>query len=184
MARSGHAGSRVHCEIARSPLTGIYHSTRMGHGHVGGHMRITRLRRREFVALLGGAAAWPLVARAQQAPAPLIGFLDGQSPDARLMTAFRQALKDAGYVEGRNVAIEYRSARGHTDRLLTLAGDLVDRRVAVIVATVGTAAANAAYAATTTIPIVFASSVDPVTSGLVIRLNRPGGNASGVYVFQ
>ncbi|MGB8671230.1 MAG: ABC transporter substrate binding protein, partial [Pseudolabrys sp.] len=107
-----------------------------------------------------------------------------QTPDTRLMMAFRQALKDAGFVEGRNVAIDYRSASGHTDRLLTLAGDLVDRRVAVIVATGGTAAANAAYAATTTIPIVFASSVDPVASGLVNSLNRPDGNATGVYVFQ
>jgi putative tryptophan/tyrosine transport system substrate-binding protein len=148
------------------------------------HMLITRLRRREFIALLGGAVAWPLPIRAQQAGAPVIGFLDGQSPDSHLMMAFRQALTDAGYVEGRNVAIAYRSANGHTDRLLTLAGDLVERRVAVIVATGGTAAANAAYAATTTIPIVFASSVDPVTSGLVSSLNRPDGNATGVYVFQ
>jgi ABC-type uncharacterized transport system substrate-binding protein len=147
-------------------------------------MRITRLRRREFVALLGGAVAWPLATRAQQAAPLVIGFLDGQTPDTRLMLAFRQALQDAGYVEGRNVAITYRSANGHTDRLLTLAGDLVDRRVAVIVATGGTAAANAAYAATTSIPIVFVSSVDPVASGLVSSLNRPDGNATGVYVFQ
>ena len=147
-------------------------------------MRISRLRRREFVVLLGGAVVWPLATHAQQSVAPVIGFLDGQTPDTRLMMAFRQALKDAGFVEGRNVAIDYRSASGHTDRLLTLAGDLVDRRVAVIVATGGTAAANAAYAATTTIPIVFASSVDPVASGLVNSLNRPDGNATGVYVFQ
>jgi putative ABC transport system substrate-binding protein len=142
------------------------------------------MKRREFIALLGGGAAWPLMARAQQPAAPVIGFLDGQSPDRHLMMAFRQALKDAGYVEGRNVAIEYRSANGRTDRLLTLAGELVDQRVAVIVAAGGSAAALAAYAATTTIPIVFASGVDPVTSGLVMSLNRPGGNATGVYVFQ
>jgi putative ABC transport system substrate-binding protein len=100
------------------------------------------------------------------------------------MTAFRQALKDAGYIEGRNVAIYFRSADGQTDRLVTLAGDIIGRRVAVIVTTGGGAAALAAYAATTTIPIVFVNGVDPVSSGLVVSLNRPGGNATGVYIFQ
>jgi putative ABC transport system substrate-binding protein len=147
-------------------------------------IRGSDIRRREFITLLGGAAVWPHALRAQQPAVPVIGFLDGQLPDRHLMTVFRQALKDAGYVEGRNVAIEYRSADSQTARLLTLAGDLVERRVAVIVTTGGTAAAIAAYAATTTIPIVFASDADPITSGLVVSLNRPGSNATGVYVFQ
>jgi ABC-type uncharacterized transport system substrate-binding protein len=142
------------------------------------------IRRREFITLLGGAAAWPLAARAQQAAMPVIGFLDGQSFDLHLMTAFRQALKDVGYIEGRNVAIYFRSADGQTDRLVTLAGDIIGRRVAVIITTGGGAAALAAYAATTTIPIVFVNGVDPVSSGLVMSLNRPGGNATGVYIFQ
>src|SRR5258708_8851338 len=142
------------------------------------------MTRRELIMLLGGAAAWPIAARAQQPAMPVIGFLDGQFFDLHLMTAFRQALKDAGYVEGRNVAIYFRSADGQTDRLVTLAGDIVGRRVAVIVTTGGGAAALAAYAATTTIPIVFVSGVDPVTSGLAMSLNRPGGNATGVYIFQ
>src|SRR5712672_1630616 len=141
------------------------------------------MRRREFIALLGGAATWPLAARAQQPAMPIIGFLDGQSFDLHLMTAFRQALKDAGYIEGRNVAIYFRSADGQTDRLVTLAGDITGRRVAVIV-TGGGAAALAAYATTTMIPIVFVTGVDPVTSGLVMSLNRPGRNATGVYIFQ
>jgi putative ABC transport system substrate-binding protein len=147
-------------------------------------MRITHLRRREFVALLCGAVARPFAARAQQPAMPVIGFLDGQSFDFHLMTAFRQALKEAGYVEGRNVTIYFRSADGQTNRLVTLAGDIIGRRVAVIVTTGGAAAALAAYAATTTIPIVFVSGVDPVASGLVMSLNRPGGNATGVYIFQ
>lgn len=148
-------------------------------------MQFNRLKRREFITLLGGAtAAWPLVARAQQLAMPVIGFLDGQSFDLHLMTAFRQALKDAGYVEGRNVTIYFRSAEGQTDRLVTLAGDIIGRRVAVIVTSGGGAAALAAYAATTTIPIVFVSGVDPVASGLVMSLNRPGSNATGVYIFQ
>src|SRR5262245_58150282 len=119
------------------------------------------MRRREFIkAATVSAVAWPLAARAQQPAMPVIGFLDGQSFDLHLMTAFRQALKDAGYIEGRNVAIYFRSADGQTDRLVTLAGDIVGRRVAVIVTTGGGAAALAAYAATTTIPIVFVSGVD------------------------
>jgi putative tryptophan/tyrosine transport system substrate-binding protein len=142
------------------------------------------MRRRKFITLLGGALAWPLAAHAQQPAVLVIGFLDGQSFDLHLMTAFRQALKDAGYVEGKNLAIYFRSANGQTDRLVTLAGDIVSRRVAVIVTAGGGAAALAAYAATTTIPIVFVSGVDPVTTGLVMSLNRPGSNATGVYIFQ
>jgi ABC-type uncharacterized transport system substrate-binding protein len=142
------------------------------------------MSRRKFITLLGGAIAWPFVGRAQQPAIPVIGFLDGQSFDPHVMTAFRQALKDAGYIEGKNVAIYSRSADGQTDRLVTLAGDIVGRRVAAIVTTGGGAAALAAYAATTTIPIVFISGVDPVTSGLVMSLNRPGSNATGVYIFQ
>src|SRR5262249_34314601 len=118
-------------------------------------MHFDRLKRREFITLLGGmAATWPLTVRAQQPTMQVIGFLDGQSFDLHLMTAFRQALQDAGYIEGRNVAIYFRSADGQTDRLVTLAGDIVGRRVAVIVTTGGGAAALAAYATTTTIPIV------------------------------
>jgi putative tryptophan/tyrosine transport system substrate-binding protein len=148
-------------------------------------MQFVQLTRREFVTLVGSATAvWPLAVRAQPVALPVIGFLDGQSFDLHLMTAFRQALKDAGYVEGRNVTIYFRSADGQTDRLVTLAGDIVGRRVAVIVTTGGGAAALAAYAATTTIPIVFVNGVDPVASGLVMSLNRPGRNATGVYIFQ
>jgi putative ABC transport system substrate-binding protein len=142
------------------------------------------MKRREFISVLGSAAAiLPIAARAQQATTPVVGFLDGQTFDPYLMTAFRQALKDNGYIEGKNVELYFRSADGQTDRLVTLAGDIVGRRVAVIVTT-GGGAALAAYASTTKIPIVFVSGVDPVTSGLVMSLGRPGGNATGVYIFQ
>jgi putative tryptophan/tyrosine transport system substrate-binding protein len=146
----------------------------------------SHIGRRKFLATLGGAAAWPIAAQAQQAAIPVVGYLDSYTAESTsiFLAPFRAGLSETGYIEGRNVVIEYRYANNDTDRLPELAADLIRHRAAVIVTPFGTAATLAAKSVTTTIPIVFMTSADPVKDGLVASLSRPGGNITGFSSFD
>jgi ABC-type uncharacterized transport system substrate-binding protein len=160
-------GSRFSSDSAPRPL------------HHGDREPMLDLRRRQFITLLGGAAAWPLAARAQQQTVALVGLLTGSGQDDRWLGALRQGLKETGYIDGRNLAIKHRSADGHFDRVPALAAELVADPAALIIA-IAPSAALAAKAATATIPIVFLTGADPVELGLVSNLSRPDGNLTGV----
>jgi putative ABC transport system substrate-binding protein len=142
------------------------------------------MRRREFITLLGGAAAWPITARAQQSAMPVVGFLSGRSlaSDADLVAAFRRALGESGFVENQNVAIEFRWADGRLDQLPALAADLIERKVAVLFAGASESLSSALRVAAASVPVVFATGTDPVAANLIASLNRPGGNLTGVTV--
>ena len=171
-------GPTIPLAAAFQPLTLCYHRPSRGKP-----MTILRVTRRDFVAGLGSAAAWPLVARGQQRPTPIVGFLSGDSSSrAPMLSFFRDGLNREGFIEGQNIALQFRTAEGQYEKLPALAAELVNQKVSVIIADGAVSAPLAAKQATTTIPIVFFTGSDPVKWGLVASLNRPGGNITGVSI--